>query len=106
MKDREEKHVVRAADQVIEALCEKDRLFDHYGDDLSDDPLHDDEKKELLLALWRIMQSMVDLGFSVGRGEKFTRHSDLGMDDVLNYILLEDTAHETDASDTTQREHT
>jgi hypothetical protein len=40
---------------------------------------------------------MVDLGFNVGRGEKFTAHSDLGMDDVLNWLLLEDTAHETDA---------
>jgi hypothetical protein len=104
MTDRDEKHTALAAAQVHEALCEKDRLFDRYGADIADDPLDEDAKKDLLAALWRIMQSMVDLGFTIGRGEKFTRHSEIGMDDVLDWLLIEDTAHETDAPDATQRE--
>lgn len=104
MSIRDENDTTPESDATVTG-SEADRLFERYGSDLDDEPLDDDEKRELLCALWRIMQSLVDLGFSVGRGEKFVPGSDLGMDDVLSYILLDDTAHETVAPETTNREH-
>jgi hypothetical protein len=74
---------------------EEGRLLACYGEELEGEDLSDQGKRELLLALWTIMQSFVDLGFNVGPGEKFTPGSDLGMDDLLNSLLLDDTAHET-----------
>lgn len=41
------------------------------------------------------MSAFADHGFSLKAGEKFTAASDYGMDDVLQYLILEDTAHET-----------
>lgn len=105
MSHHDDQHVTLPVDQARSAISETERLFERYGADLAGDALDDEAKKELLVALWRIMQGMVDLGFNVGRGEKFVSGSDLGMDDVLNYIIVEDTEHETDASPNNNREH-
>jgi len=65
-------------------------LLARYGEDLGDD-LDETAKRELLLALWQIMQAFVELGFSVRPGDKFTPGATLGMDDVLDYLILEGT---------------
>lgn len=77
---------------------EEDRLLERYGEHLPDDDLSEAQKKEFLLALWNIMRAFAEVGFSLKAGDKFTPTSDIGMDDVLNYICLEDTAPETVAS--------
>lgn len=78
---------------------EEERLLARYGADLADEDLDDEQKKELLLALWQIMLSFVDLGFRVGAGETFTEEGDFGMDDVLYSLRIIETAHETVASE-------
>ena len=77
---------------------EEERLLARYGDHLSDDGLSDAQKKEFLLALWQIMYAFAEFGFSIKAGEKFSAKSDIGMDDVLKYLIPEDTAPETVAS--------
>jgi len=77
---------------------EDERLLARYGDHLSDDGLSDAQKKEFLLALWQIMYAFAEFGFSIKAGEKFSAKSDIGMDDVLKYLIPEDTAPETVAS--------
>jgi hypothetical protein len=74
---------------------EGERLLARYGDQLEDDNMTDAQKQEFLLALWQILRAFVDLGFSVRGGDKLTPESDLGLDDVLEYLIPEDTAHET-----------
>lgn len=75
--------------------CDEDALMKRYGAELTEFEISEDQKKELLIALWSIMQGFVDLGFSVKSGDKFTENADHGMDDVLNYLNLKDTAPET-----------
>lgn len=70
-------------------------LLARYGDYLGEIDATDLQKQEVLAALFRIMQAFVDLGFSVSAGDKFTSTCDIGMDDVLQYLIPEDTAHET-----------
>ena len=77
---------------------EEERLLARYGDHLPDDGLSETQKKEFLLALWNIMHAFAEVGFSLKAGDKFHATSDIGMDDVLKYICLEDTAPETVAS--------
>ncbi len=50
------------------------------------------------MALWQIMRAFAELGFSVKSGDKLTPDCDIGFDDVLNYICLDDPARETVAS--------
>ena len=76
----------------------EDRLLAEYGDDLSADGYSDEQAKACLTALWQLMVSFVDLGFSVKPGDKISPDAALSFDDVLNYICLEDTAPETVAS--------
>lgn len=83
---------------------EPDRLLEVYGDHLADQDLSDTQKKEFLMALWQIMVAFVDLGFSVKSGDKLFPESDVGFDDVLNYICLDDPARETVASPENQKE--
>lgn len=78
-------------------LDEEDRLLAEYGDDLQDYDLTDAQKKEFLMALWQIMRGFAELGYSVKSGDKFHAQADLGMDDVLNYLIPIDTAPETSA---------
>lgn len=73
-------------------------LLKRYGHHLEGEGLNDEQAKEFLGALWQIMVAFVDLGFSVKAGEKFNQNSDIGFDDVLEYLRLEDTAPETVAS--------
>jgi len=73
----------------------EERLLAKYGSHLEGDDLTDAQHKECLLSLWQIMSAFAEYGFSVKAGEKFTALSDHGMDDVLQYLILEDTAHET-----------
>ncbi|MCA8883147.1 MAG: hypothetical protein KDA50_05285 [Rhodobacteraceae bacterium] len=80
-----------------------DRLLEEYGSALDGDSLTDGQKKEFLLALWQIMVAFVDLGFSVKSGDKLFPESDVGFDDVLNYICLDDPARETVASPENQQ---
>lgn len=70
-------------------------LLARYGDQLDDAAMTEAAKQAVLLALWQIMVAFVDLGFSVKAGDKFTPESDIGLDDVLQYLIPEDTAHET-----------
>lgn len=74
------------------------QLLERYGDHLEEDHLSDEQAKEFLGALWSIMVAFVDLGFSVKVGDKLHAKSDIGMDDVLQYLCLDDTAPETVAS--------
>lgn len=78
-------------------LDEEDRLLAEYGDDLQDYDLSDAQKKEFLMALWHIMRGFAELGYSVKSGDKFMPDADLGMDDVLEYLIPSDTAPETSA---------
>ena len=74
------------------------RLLADYGAELEGEGLSEDQQKECLLALWQVMVAFVDLGFSVKSGDKLFPESDVGFDDVLNYICLEDLPRETVAS--------
>ena len=74
------------------------QLLERYSDHLEGEGLSEDQAKEFLGALWQIMVAFVDLGFSVKAGDKFSPKSDISMDDVLQYLCLEDTAPETVAS--------
>ena len=71
------------------------RLLETYGAHLADSGLGARQQEELLLTLWQIMQAFVDIGFSVKPGDNFTPDSDLGMQDVLDWLGLEETAPET-----------
>ncbi|SMD04534.1 hypothetical protein [Primorskyibacter flagellatus] len=73
----------------------EERLLKKYGHYLEGEDLSAAQRKECLLALWQIMYAFAEFGFSLKAGEKFTASSDHGMDDVLEYLILEDTAHET-----------
>lgn len=77
------------------------RLMKDYAHYLSDMELSEDQQKELLSTLWQIMVAFVDLGFNVKAGDKLGQNSDIGFDDVLNYLCLDDTAPETLASSKT-----
>ena len=79
-------------------MSDPQRLLETYGHHIESEGLAAAEAKELLAMLWKIMVAFVDLGFSVKAGDKFHGKSDIGMDDVLQYICLEDTAPETVAS--------
>lgn len=86
----------RARRGPAEALpFDGEALLARYGDQLEEEAMSEAAKQEFLLALWRIMQAFVDLGFSVRAGDKFTAESDIGLDDVLQYLIPDDTAHET-----------
>ena len=80
------------------AMPEGQSLLDRYGGELTEMGASDAQKAEFLAALYRIMQGFVDLGFSIKAGDKLTPLSDIGMDDVLRYLIPVDTAHETVAS--------
>jgi len=75
-----------------------DRLLEDYGPELDGEGLTEDQQRECLLARWQVMVAFVDLGFSVKSGDKLFPESDVGFDDVLNYICLEDLPRETVAS--------
>lgn len=45
-------------------------LLARYGDLLEGEAMSEAAKQEFLLALWRIMQAFVDLGFSMKPGDK------------------------------------
>jgi hypothetical protein len=80
------------------------QLLARYGAHLDDMDISDIQKQEFLKALFLIMQGFVDLGFNIGRGEKFASDAALGMDDVLKYLIPEDTAHETVAPPPTDKD--
>lgn len=81
-------------------------LLARYGVHLDETDATNAQKQELLLALFRIMQGFVDLGFSVRPGEKFTPDSPLSMDDVLEYLIPLETAPETVAPPTPDKNNT
>ncbi|MEY8826970.1 hypothetical protein AB9K34_00835 [Sedimentitalea sp. XS_ASV28] len=81
-----------------------DRLLEDYGSELAGEGLSGDQQKECLLALWQVMVAFVDLGFSVKAGDKLFPESDVGFDDVLNYICLEDLPRETVVSPDNQKQ--
>lgn len=94
MKDQDENK--RQREQAFaKKASTKDGLVARYGAHLEDEHLSEGDKEALLVTLWQIMQGFVDLGFSVKAGDKFYANADLGMNDVLEYLILEDTAHET-----------
>ncbi|SFJ14889.1 hypothetical protein [Albimonas pacifica] len=63
-----------------------DRLLARYGD-LLEEESDAARKRELLLALWRILQGFVDLGFSVKPGAPIGPGATFGVDHVLQHIL-------------------
>ncbi|MBN9678112.1 hypothetical protein [Salipiger bermudensis] len=81
-----------------------DRLLEDYGAELKGEGLTEEQQRECLLALWQVMVAFVDLGFSVKAGDKLFPESDVGFDDVLNYICLEDLPRETVASPDNQQQ--
>lgn len=80
------------------------RLLVEYGDDLGEYHLSDEQKKEMLIAIWQLMAAFVDLGFSVKAGDKIGDKSDLSFDDVLEYLIPIETAPETVAPTKPQAE--
>ena len=50
--------------------------------------MSEEQKQEFLMALFRIMQGFVDLGFAKDR-------TAVSLENVLKYLIPEDTAHET-----------
>lgn len=49
----------------------------------------------ILLCVFDIAACFVDLGFSLAAGDKLHENSDIGFDDVLDYVHLKAKAHET-----------
>lgn len=74
---------------------EPERLLERYGHHMEEGNLCDDQKKEFLMALWQIMRAFAEVGFSIKSGDKLHVKSDAGFDDVLRYLIPEETAHET-----------
>jgi hypothetical protein len=81
-------------------------LVERYSAHPAETDATDAQKQELLLALYRIMQGFVDLGFSIRPGEKFSADSPLCMDDVLEYPIPLETAPETSAPPTPDKSNT
>lgn len=79
------------------------RLLAEYADDLGEDHLSDEQKKEMLIAIWQLMAAFVDLGFSVKAGDKIGNKSDLSFDDVLEFLIPIETAPETVAPPQTNK---
>lgn len=79
-------------------------LLAAYGAHLEDECMTEEQAGAFLVSLWQIMQAFVDLGFSVRSGDKFTPESDIGMDDVLKYLIPIETAPETVAPQNHQQE--
>jgi len=79
--------------------CLGERLLAEYGGELDDPGLTEAQRVEFLIALWQIMRAFAEAGFSVKAGDKFSPDSDIGFDDVLNYLIPVETAHETVASE-------
>lgn len=92
-RDKDELEQTSVAVDVPSNLT--DQLYAEYGSDLEEPDLCEQQQKDLLLTYWRIMVLFVDVGFSVKPGDKITPDADLSLDDVLSYITLETTAHET-----------
>ena len=76
-------------------LDEEDRLFAKYGNHLDEHDLGEDQKKEFLMSLWQIMRGFAELGFSVKSGDKLHQNTESSFDDVLEYLIPENTAPET-----------
>lgn len=75
------------------------RLLAEYCGELDDPALTEAQKSEFLIALWQSMRAFAEAGFSVRAGDKFTPESGFGFDDVLQYLIPVETAHETVASE-------
>lgn len=105
MRDRGHIKAAKVMNQAVgPPKDEPERLLDTYGHHLDGDALSEVQQKELLMALWQIMRSFAELGFSVKSGDKLFPGADHGFDDVLEYIKLETTAPETVAPLKTQEE--
>lgn len=76
-------------------LDEKQRLLERYGDHLEGEDLSEAQKAAFLMALWQIMRAFAEAGFNLKPGEKLLPESDGSFDDVLRYLIPEDTAPET-----------
>lgn len=81
----------------------KNQLLAEYGDALEGSNLSDAQASEMLHALWQIMTAFVEVGFSVKAGENLHENTDLGMDDVLRYLIPVETAPETVAPKNSQK---
>ncbi|WP_436397744.1 hypothetical protein [Roseobacter sp. S98] len=79
---------------ILPSAQDPDSLVATYGGLLSADEtgLH---TGLIMQALWLAMAEFVDLGLNIAPGEKFHKNSDVGMDNVVNYICREETAPET-----------
>ncbi|MEX0283342.1 MAG: hypothetical protein AB3N23_01895 [Paracoccaceae bacterium] len=96
MRDRGHIKATKVMNQAVgPPKDEPDRLLETYGHHLDDDDLIEPQQKELLMALWQIMRSFAELGFSVKSGDKLYEGADHSFDDVVRYITLETTAPET-----------
>ena len=79
-------------------------MLQTYGSHLADLEMSEAQQKELLLVLWNIMQCFADLAFSPKAGDKNAANAAPDIEDVLNWIILKETAPETAASLKTERE--
>jgi len=95
MKDQDKETPQETDLSTITMSTDGAALLARYGDELEGEDLSEKQKQEFLIALYQIMVAFVDLGFSIKAGEKFSERHDFGMDDVLRYLHLEETAHET-----------
>lgn len=84
-------------------MDKEDRLLAKYGDYLDEHDLNEDQKKEFLMSLWQIMRGFAELGFSVKPGDKLNENTETSFDDVLEYLIPEDTAPETLAPNQSQK---
>jgi len=83
--------------------ADPDRLLERYGPHLAGEEMTEAQTKEVLAALWHIMTVLVDLGFSLKPGDKFTPEAEIGMDDVLGYLIPEDPASATETPKNTNK---
>ncbi|WP_299500489.1 hypothetical protein [uncultured Roseobacter sp.] len=85
------------------------QLLRDYGSDFDNENLNDEEKTAFLLALWKMMVIIADLGIGLGPapGKDGENGSEIRPDvriDVLSLLNLEDTAHETVAPPSTHND--
>lgn len=83
----------------------EDDLYARYAAHFEGQEISETQQRELLLALYQIMQAFVDVGFGLGPrpSGKDERKQALYYEDVLDCIFQEETAPETVATPPNQQ---
>lgn len=80
--------------EAMPLVLRDDEIVARYGPHLSDETLSEAQHRESLVALFHVMRTFVDFGFSAKAGDKIIEGSELGLDDVLRYIFQEKIAQQ------------